>query len=54
MVELLGQCSEVGYAAVMCGKLPNNPETVVEDLVKVPTVDLGAYDALFGKGAAAS
>ena len=54
MVELLGQCSEVGYAAVMCGKLPNNPETVVEDLVRVPTVDLGAYDALFGKGAAAS
>lgn len=53
-VELLGQCSEVGYAAVMCGRLPNSPEPVVEDPVKVPVVDLGAYDALCGKGAAAS
>lgn len=53
-VELLGQCSEVGYAAVMCGKLPNSPNPVVDDPVKVPVVDLGAYDALCGKGAAAS
>lgn len=41
-------------AAVMCGRLPNSPETVVEDPVKVPAVDLGAYDALCGKGVAAS
>ena len=54
MVELLGQCSEVGYAAIMCGRIPNSQEPVVEDPVRVPTVDLGAYDALFGKGAAAS
>ena len=54
MVELLGQCSEVGYAAVMCGRIPNSQEPVVEDPVRVPTVDLGAYDALCGKGAAAS
>ena len=53
-VELLGQCADVGYAAVMCGRLPNSPEPVVEDPVKVPAVDLGAYDALCGKGAAAS
>ena len=54
MVELLGQCSEVGYAAVMCGGIPNSQEPIVEDPVRVPTVDLGAYDALCGKGAAAS
>ena len=54
MVELLGQCSEVGYAAIMCGRIPNSQEPVVEDPVRVPTVDLGAYDALCGKGAAAS
>ena len=53
-VELLGQCADVGYAAVMCGRLPNSPEPVVEDPVKVPAVDLGAYDTLCGKGAAAS
>lgn len=54
MVELLGQCSQVGYAAVMCGRLPVSPETVVEDPVQVPAVDLKAYDALCGKGAAVS
>lgn len=53
-VELLGQCADVGYAAVMCGGIPQSPESVVEDPVKVPAVDLGAYDALCGKGAAAS
>ena len=53
-MELLGQCADVGYAAVMCGRLPNRPEPAVEDPVKVPAVDLGAYDALCGKGAAAS
>lgn len=53
-VELLGQCADVGYAAVMCGRLPNRLEPVVEDPVKVPAVDLGVYDALCGKGAAAS
>ena len=53
-MELLGQCADVGYSAVMCGRLPNSPEPEVEDPVKVPAVDLGAYDALCGKGAAAS
>lgn len=54
MVELLGQCTEVGYAAVMCGVVPDCPEPAVKDMVTVPTVDLGAYDVLCGKGAAAS
>lgn len=53
-VELLEQCADVGYDAVMRGRLPDRPEPVVEDPVKVPAVDLGAYDALCGKGAAAS
>ena len=53
-VELLGQCSEMGYAAVMCGKLPNAPKQTIEDSVTVPVVDLGIYDALCGKGAAVS
>ena len=53
-VELLGQCADAGYAAVMRGRFPNRPEPVVEDPVKVPAVDLGAYDALCGKRAAAS
>ena len=53
-VELLGQCADVGYAAVMCGRLPNRLEPVEEDPVKVPAIDLGVYDALCGKGAAAS
>ena len=53
-VELLGQCSEVGYAAIMCGRIPNSPASVVEDSVTVPVVDLEVYDALCGKGAAAS
>ena len=54
MVELLGQCSEVGYAALMCGKLSGSSETVVEDPVKAPLVDPVANNALCGKGAAAS
>ena len=49
MMELLGQCSEFGYAAVMCGRIPNNLTSVVEDPVTVPVVDLGAYDAICGK-----
>ena len=53
MVELLGQCSEFGYAAVMCGRIPNRAAPV-EDPVTVPVVDLEAYDALCGKGGAAS
>ena len=54
MVELLGQYSEVGYAAVMYGRIPNSQEPVVEDPVRVPAVDLCAYDAPCRKGAAAS
>lgn len=46
----MGQCSEVGYAAVMCGRLPNSPAPVVDDPFKLPVADLGAYDALCGKG----
>ena len=53
-MELLEQCADVGYDAVMRGRFPDRPEPVVEDPVKVPAVDLGAYDALCGKGAAAS
>lgn len=54
MVELLGQCSEMGYAAVMCGELPDNTNSVVDDPVTVPTVDLEVYDALCLKGGVAS
>lgn len=54
MVELLGQCSEVGYAAVMCGELPHNPNPVADDTVTVPMVNLEVYDALCRKGGAAS
>lgn len=52
MVELLGQCAEVGYAAVMCGTVIQHPAPVMEDPVTVPAVDLEAYDALCGRGAA--
>lgn len=45
-VELLGQCPDVGYAVLMCGRLPNDTKTVVEDSVKFLTVELGAYDVL--------
>ncbi len=31
MVELLGQCSEFGYAAVMCGRTPNRMASAAED-----------------------
>ena len=52
MVELLGQCAEVGYAAVMCGTVIQRSSPVMEDPVTVPAVDLEAYDALCGRGAA--
>lgn len=54
MVELLGQCAEVGYATVMCGAAARYAGPAMEDPVTVPTVDLEAYDALCGKGVAAS
>lgn len=54
MVELLELCADRGYAAVMCGAVPIPDTPPVEDTVTVPAVDLGAYDALCGKGAAAS
>ena len=53
MVELLGQCADAGYAAVMCGRLPQIQEAVLEDPVTVPVVDLSVYDALCGKGVTA-
>ena len=53
MVALLGQCADVGYAAVMYGILPKQQEPIVEDPVTVPDVDLGAYDSLCRKGASA-
>ena len=52
-VDLLGRCADVGYAAVMCGVLPDRQEPVPEDPVTVPTVDLSAYDFLCGKGVSA-
>lgn len=57
MVEMLEQCVEVGYAAVMSGAActgSNSGEQVIEDPVSVPDVNLEAYDSLFGKGAAVS
>jgi hypothetical protein len=53
MVELLGQCADVGYAAVMCGVLSERAQPALEDPVTVPEVDLSAYDALYGKGVSA-
>lgn len=54
MVEMLEQCVEVGYAAVMSGFAHCNKDTVIEDPVSVPDVNLEAYDSLYGKGAAVS
>ena len=65
MVEMLEQCVEVGYAAVMSGvactgnnkdnnKDNNSGKPVIEDPVSVPEVNLEAYDSLCGKGAAVS
>lgn len=54
MVEMLEQCVEVGYAAVMSGFAYQSSDGAVEDPVSVPDVDLEAYDSLFGKGAAVS
>ena len=52
-VDLLSRCADIGYAAVMCGVLPNRQEPVPDDSVTVPVVDLSAYDALCGKGVSA-
>lgn len=49
-VDLLGRCADIGYAAVMCGVLPDRQEPVPNDSVTVPVVDLSTYDALCGKG----
>lgn len=53
MVELLGQCAEAGYAAVMCGLLPERQKAAVKDPISVPSVDLEDYDALYKKGVSA-
>ena len=54
MVEMLEQCVEVGYAAVMSGFAYQSGDGAVEDPVSVPDVNLEAYDSLFEKGAAVS
>ena len=54
LVEVLEICADNGYEAVMCGAIPVPDTPSVEDSVTVPAVDLGAYDALCGKGVVAS
>jgi len=54
IVEMLSQCLEVGYIAVMAGTVPITEQPVVEDTVTVPVVNLEAYDSLYGKGVAVS
>lgn len=53
-VELLEQCVESGYAAVMRGAAARRIDPVVADPVAVPAADLEAYDTLLVKGVAAS
>ena len=50
IVEMLSQCLEVGYIAVMAGTVPKTEQPAVEDTVTVPVVNLAAYDSLCGKG----
>ena len=54
IVEMLSQCLEVGYIAVMAGTVPKTQQPVVEDTITVPVVNLEAYDSLYGKGVAVS
>ena len=54
IVEILSQCLEVGYVAVMAGIIPAKDQPAIADMVSVPPVDLAAYDSLCGKGVAAS
>ena len=50
IVEMLSQCLEVGYIAVMAGTVPKTEQPAVEDTVTVPVVNLAVYDSLCGKG----
>ena len=54
IVEMLSQCLEVGYIAVMAGVVPRKDQPSVEDTVSVPPVNLEAYDSLYGKVVAVS
>ena len=54
MTELLEECLEYGYEAVMAGTIPGSVEASVNDPVTVQAVDLSEYDTLCGKGAAVS
>ena len=54
IVEMLSQCLEVGYIAVMAGVAPKPDQPAVTDTVIVPPVNLEAYDSLCGKGVAVS
>ena len=54
IVEMLNQCLEYGYVAVMAGSVPASEQTTVTDLVSMPVVNLEAYDALYRKGVAVS
>ena len=53
VVELLNQCLEVGYIAVMAGAANKATAPAIEDVVSVPLVDLSVYDSLYEKGVAA-
>lgn len=54
MTELLEECLEYGYEAVMAGTVPESVQSPVDDPVSVQSVDLSEYDALCGKEAAVS
>ena len=54
IVEMLNQCLEYGYVAVMAGSVPANEQATVTDMVSMPVVNLEAYDALYRKGVAIS
>ena len=54
IVEMLSQCLEVGYIAIMAGVVPRKDQPSVEDTVSVPPVNLEAYDSLYGKVVAVS
>ena len=54
MTELLEECLEYGYEAVMAGTVPESIPVPVDDTVSVQSVDLSEYDTLCGKEAAVS
>ena len=54
IVDMLSQCLEVGYIAVMAGTVTSADKPTIQDPVSVPNVDLEIYDSLYGKGVAVS